>query len=193
MSTNISNTYNDQAMFMGNSILNHAEDQINPSENYRNVIATPEYVVKIDDLVSSTVENYEEYVQLMHFGYEISRQTNPNVADQLYTSARVSLEDPVLIIPNGAFAPILIQKLIRGDLIQEIRIKRLANIAEMNVTVQELVFTENFFQRVVPTYDTIRLSLRAETYENIIYSYDQMGQKTGTTSVKFNARTGHLM
>ena len=167
-------------------------DQIVPSERYENASKTPEFMVKLGDMASSTVEGYEDYVQLFHFAYEINRFTNPNVADQLYTSGRVSIEDPMMIIPNGYFAPILQMKLMRGDLLEEIHVKRLANIFETNVCVQEIIFTDCYLQRCIPKYDTTIFTFRPETFENIVYTYDQRGQLQGTTSVKFDLRTGQL-
>jgi len=77
-------------------------DQMIPSEAYRNVTATPEFMIKIDGVdTKSTLENFKDHVQLFHFNYRLSRLTNPNAADQLYTSARVVIEDPVMVIPNG--------------------------------------------------------------------------------------------
>lgn len=168
-------------------------DQIVPSERYENASKTPEFMVRLDDIASSTVEGYEDYVQLFHFAYEINRFTNPNVADQLYTSGRVSIEDPLMVLPNGYFSPVLQMKLMRGDLIEEVHVKRLANIFETNVCVQEIIFTDVYLQRCLPKYDTVIFTFRPETFENIVYTYDQKGQLQGTTSVKFDLRTGQLV
>jgi hypothetical protein len=160
---------------------------------YRNVTATPQYMVKIDDMTFSTLEDYTDYVECYHLGFQVSRLTNPNVSDQLFTSSRVVLEDPVFVIPNGNHAPILLQKLIRGDVIEEMRVKRLANMGDMNITVEEYVFQSSFLQRFEPKGDTIEVYIRAGTFEIVIYSYDQSAQKTGNTIVKFDARTGQLV
>src|SRR5690606_12537014 len=108
------------------------------------------------------------HVQLFHFNYRISRLTNPNAGDQLYTSARVVIEDPVMVIPNGNFAPIILNKLMKGDRIATIHIARLANIAQINVVVQELTFTNNYFQTYEPKYDTVVVTFRPTTIENKI-------------------------
>lgn len=168
-------------------------DQTIPSEQYRNVMATPEFMIKIAGIdTKSTVSGFEDHVQLFHFNYKLSRLTNPNAGDQLYTSARVTIEDPGMVIPNGNFAPIIQQKLMKGDTITDIHVVRLANIAQVNVIVQELTFTNNFFQTYEPRYDTVLVTFRPATIENKINSYDQSGQLQGTTSVKFDFTTGQL-
>ncbi|OJX11173.1 MAG: hypothetical protein BGO77_03955 [Caedibacter sp. 37-49] len=168
-------------------------DQMIPSEAYRNVTATPEFMIKIDGVdTKSTLENFKDHVQLFHFNYRLSRLTNPNAADQLYTSARVVIEDPVMVIPNGNFAPIIMNKLMKGDKIETIHIARLANIANINVIVQELTFTNSYFQTYEPKYDTVVVTFRPATIENKINSYDQAGTNTGSTSVKFDFTTGQL-
>lgn len=173
---------------------NFQPDQIVPSEMYRNATATPEFMVKIDGVdTKSTLENFTDHVQLFHFSYRISRLTNPNAADQLYTSARVVIEDPIMIIPNGNFAPIIMNKLMKGDKIDTIHIARLANIAQVNVVVQELTFTNSYFQLYEPKYDVIKVTFRPTTIENKINSYDQNGTNTGSTSVKFDFTTGQLV
>ncbi len=169
-------------------------DQMVPSEAYRNVTATPEFMIKIDGVdTKSSLENFTDHVQLFHFNYRLSRLTNPNAADQLYTSARVVIEDPVMVIPNGNFAPIIMNKLMKGDKIETIHLVRLANIAQINVVVQELTFTNSYFQTYEPKYDTVVVTFRPATIENKINSYDQGGTNTGSTSVKFDFTTGQLI
>lgn len=169
-------------------------DQVVPSESYRNVTATPEYMVKIETGESkSTIENFVDHVQLFHFYYKIARLTNPNSGNQLFTSARATIEDPVMVIPNGNLAPIIINKLLKGDLIPTIHVVRLANIAQVNVIAQELTFTNNFFQTYEPRYDTVIVSFKPTIFENKINSYDRNGKNTGSTSVKFDFTTAKLV
>ncbi len=178
---------------IGNLSLSSSVDQMNLNEDYRQGSQTPEFMIKIDDLLSSSLDGYTDHAPCFLLQNEISRFTNPNASDQLYTSSRVVIEDPIIVIPNGVYVPTIQLKLVRGDLIKEIKFVRLANINQTNVTQQEIVYTDCYFQRSIPRGDVIWLTFRAKTYKNTVYCYDQTGQNTGQQDVTVDVSTGTVV
>lgn len=167
-----------------------ALDQYLPSSNYLQETATPEYMVKMDSLLESTVKDFEDYIQAYHFAFSISRFTNPNAAHQQYSSSRVQFENPVLVIPNGRHTPDLINKLISGILVEEIKFCRLQNIADVNQKGEEISFKKCYFQVITPKYDVLLVSFRFTEYSHSTTSYDQSGTSKGNNVVTYNMGTG---
>ncbi|MFN7710412.1 MAG: hypothetical protein ACK5O7_05595 [Holosporales bacterium] len=174
--------------------LSSSIDQMNLNENYRESSQTPEFMIKIDGLLSSTIDGYTDHAPCFLLQNEISRFTNANAADQLYTSSRVVIEDPIIVIPNGVYVPTIQMKLVRGDAINEIKFVRLANINQTNVVQQEILYTSCYFQRAIPRGDVIWLTFRAKTFKNTIYCYDQdTGKNTGQQDVTVDVSTGTVV
>lgn len=168
-------------------------DQMVAGEEYQNATKTPEYMVKIDGLLNSTTQGFEEYALLYHFEVHLSRQTNPNAPQEKKDSGRLVMQNPVLVIESGNFTAPIVQQLVNGKNIEEIKIARLGNIGgELNQTIEEYNFTNCEFQDVRTSYDTIRVEFRATTVEIVIHTFDQTGVNQGQSNVKFDLKTGQL-
>lgn len=165
-------------------------DQRLPSSIYVQGTATPQYMVKMDDLVKSTVQKYEEFIQLYHFNFEVSRFTNPNTAHQQYSSSRVQFENPLLVIPNGIHTPNIMNRLISGILVQEIKISRLQNIGDTNVEAEAITFKKCYYQNVTPKYDSLIITFRFIEYMHLTTYYEQDGTSKGNNVVGYNMSTG---
>ena len=165
-------------------------DQRVPSSIYVQSTATPQYMVKMDDLVKSCVQKFEGAIQLYHFDFEVSRFTNPNTAHQQYSSGRVQFDNPLLIIPNGIHTPNIMNRLITGILIKEIKISRLQNIDETNVEAEAITFTNCYYQNVTPKYDSLIITFRFVEYMHLTTYYEQDGTAKGNNVVSYNMSTG---
>ena len=165
-------------------------DQRIPSSIYLQGTATPQYMVKMDDLVASTVENFTSAIQLFHFDFEVSRFTNPNTAHQQYSSSRVQFENPVLVIPNGVHTPNILNRLISGILVDEIKISRLQNIKEVNQEAEVITFKKCYYQNVTPKYDALIITFRFVEYSHQTKSYGQDGTEKGNNVVTYDMGTG---
>lgn len=170
-----------------------AASNLSPGENYLNYTKAIEYMVKMDSLVNSAVNNFNDHCPLYQFLLHGSRQSNPNASQEKKSSGRFVMQNPILVIPNSTFAAVIFQKLVDGSNINEIRVVRLGNLSgQMNQKIEEYVFSTCELQDVQTNYDTIRIEFRATLVEITINGYDQSGSQQGSNNVKFNLETGEL-
>ncbi len=169
-----------------------ALDQYVPSSNYAQMTATPQFMISMDTLLASTLENYTTSIQLFQFDFDISRFTNPNTTSQQYSSGRVQFNNPVVVIPNGIHTPNLINRLINGKLVEEIVITRLQNIDQENQAAEEITFESCYFQNIIPKYDVLIVSFRFVIYTHKTSYYDQKGDLQGNNQVTYDMSTGEI-
>ncbi len=162
---------------------------VDPKIAHKGSVTTPEWMISIDDLLSSTIEDYEQYCELLGWYAEQARITKGNTANQLFASATVQHSNIIVIVPNGTFGPTLENKMNTGSNLSEVTISRLANMGEMKVLLQEIKFTNCKIETIQQQLDKLVLTLRPETRENTVYQYDQSGQKEGQTVSKFDYTT----
>ena len=93
-----------------------------------NDIKSPEWMVRIDDLLQSSVLGFENYVELFGWYGESSRFTNPDISGPLQTSATMRHSDLILIIPYGGYCAQLESNMNLGSGIATLTIVRLGNI-----------------------------------------------------------------
>ncbi|MDP3371293.1 MAG: hypothetical protein Q8S21_00125 [Candidatus Paracaedibacteraceae bacterium] len=140
---------------------------------------SPEWMIQIDNFLSSTVSGYENYAELFGWYGESSRYTSGNVSSQLFTSATLQHTDLVIIIPNGGYATTLESLMNTGTSINQVTITRLGKINSMVVTLQTLVYTTCRIQRFNQQLDQLVVEMSILAKSNTVYVYGQDGQSQG--------------
>src|SRR4051812_13339747 len=77
-------------------------------------VKSPEWMVKIDDALTSSVADYVDHAELFGWHGKSSRFTTGDIGNLLMTSATLRHSDVILIIPNGPYAPTLETKMNMG-------------------------------------------------------------------------------
>lgn len=142
-------------------------------------VKSPEWMIKMDDLLESDVEDFNDYAELFGWHAESSRFTTGDISNSLFTSATLRHSDLTVLIPNGGFSAKLESKMNLGDPIQELTIVRLGNIRATKVKLQTVVYTICRIQSFQQQLDRLFLQMTVTTKENTIFVFDIDGQNKG--------------
>lgn len=142
-------------------------------------VKSPEWMLKIDDLLSSSVKDYTDHCELFGWYGESSRLTTSDVSGSLFTSATLKHTDLVLIVPNGAHGAQLESKMNLGIPLKTVQIVRLGNIKQVKVKLQLIEFGTCRVQSFQQQLDRIVLFLSISSKTNTVFVYDQDGSNKG--------------
>lgn len=163
---------------------------VDPNIRHTNNVSTPEWMIQIDDLLSSTIENYEGFADLLGWHAEQARLTKGRTGNQLFSTAAVQHSNVLIVLPAGIYIPTLETKMNTGSNIALIKIVRLANDGDLKVTLQEIEYTNCKVESMEQHLDEIVISFRPETRQNTVNKYKQGGGKEGQAVSKFDYTTG---
>lgn len=155
-----------------------------------NGVTTPEWMVQMDSLLSSTVDGYTQYSQLFGWIGQETRFTQGETVNQLRSTSAVSHSNVFTLLPKGPYLPPLQTKRESGDNIQNIRIVRLANIKNMRVVLEENLFLNSKVELVEQALDKFVLAFRPTSGKTTIYQYEQDGKLKGQTAYAWDATSG---
>lgn len=153
---------------------------------------SPEWLIKMDEDLSGSVDGYSQYAELFGWYGASSRQTSPNVSStNLTTSAKLNHSDLVFQISNGGYGAIIENKMNSGTAYSSIEIVRLGNIKTTSVKLQEIKFGTCYIKEVSQELDKLNLTVMISKRENTIFVYDGGGNNTGQTvsSVDYSKNT----
>ena len=77
-------------------------------------VKSPEWMVMIDDVLKSTVGDFEKFAELFDWDSSSSRLTTGDFGNNLFTSSSLRHSMLELMIPNGSYAPVLEGKMNTG-------------------------------------------------------------------------------
>jgi hypothetical protein len=174
------------------------------SIQHRNNVTTPEWMIKIDDYLSSTIEGmtdnplpegegditYSICAELFGWFDEQARLTKGNTANQLFSTSAVQQSTVGIVIPNGEYVPSLEQVMYAGVNIKEIHIVRLGNIEDLKVPLQIVSYTTSKIDSIQQKLDEVVLSFRPATRQNTNISYNQDGTPRGRNVSAFDFTKG---
>jgi hypothetical protein len=163
---------------------------VDPSIRHTNSVTTPEWMISIDDLLSSTIEGFEDCSELYGWFAEQGRLTKGRSGNQLFSTAAVQHSNVLIVLPAGIFIPTLETKMNTGSNLALIKIVRLANMTDLKVSLQEIEYTNCLIDSMEQQLDNIVISFRPETRQNTIFKYKQDGSKEGQAVSKFDYTTG---
>lgn len=178
----------------------HGIPRFRPSIEHRGLTATPEWMVKIDEYLSSTIEGTAENplpegagpvdfsicAELFGWRDEQARLTKGSTANQLYSSAAVQQSTVGIIIPSASYIPNLEQLMYTGANLKEIHLVRLGNIEQLNVPLQIVSYTTSKIETLQQELDEIILYFRPATRQNTNYKYSQDGLLVGQNVSSFD-------
>lgn len=149
------------------------------SSSDSSAVKSPEWMIKIDKLLQSSVEGFQDYVELFGWYAESSRFTNPDVSGPLFTTSTLRHSDLILIIPYGGYCAQLESNMNLGVGISNLNIVRLGNIGQMKVTMQLIEYKTCKIQSCQQQLDRMILHVMIGSKTNTVYVYGQDGQNQG--------------
>lgn len=155
------------------------KSQGNDDSSRASSVQSPEWMIKMDTFLSSSVEGYTDFCELYGWYGESSRYTSGDVANSLFTSATLRHTDLVVIIPNGGYATTIESLMNTGTMIQKLTIARLGTIELQTVTLQTLVYSTCRIQKFNQQLDQVVVELSILAKENTIFVYGQDGTSQG--------------
>jgi hypothetical protein len=142
-------------------------------------VKSPEWMIKMDDLLQSEVEGYTDHCELYGWHGESSRYTSGDVSNQLFTSATLKHSELVIIIPNGGYAAKLETKMNMGIPLETVQLIRLGNIKSTKVKIQTIDFTNCWIHSFQQQLDRLVLFFNISSKVNTLYAYDVHGNNKG--------------
>jgi hypothetical protein len=149
-------------------------------------VKSPEWMIKIEDLVSSEVDGFDDHCQLFGWYGESSRLTTGDISNTLNSSATLKHSDLVLLIPNGGHGAQLETKMNLGTPLTEVKIVRLGNIKAAKVKMQEIEFSTCRIQSIQQQLDRLLVFLSVGTKTNTVYVFGPDGSQKGQMVSKVN-------
>lgn len=163
---------------------------IDPKLRQENQITTPEWMVSIGDLLTSTIKSYENYTELFGWHSEHSRETRGNVSGDLVSNAAVKQSDVIIIIPMGIYIPTLDNMMTNGKVLEFVTIVRLANNEDKKVPIQTIEFADCQLCKIEQRLADAVITFRPVKRTNTITQYGQNGLKLGQTVSEFDYSKG---
>lgn len=142
-------------------------------------VKSPEWMVKIDDLLKSSVAEYNDHCELFGWYAESSRLTTGDISNQLFTSATLRHTDVTLLIPNGGHGAQLESKMNIGMPLEKITIVRLGNVQNLKVKLQVIEFGHCRIQNFQQQLDRLFIHVSPTTKQNTVFVYDNSGANQG--------------
>ena len=142
-------------------------------------VRSPEWMVKLDDVMKSNVDGFEDSAELFGWYGESSRFTTGDIGNQLFTSSTLQHSDVALILPNGGYAATLETKMNKGEHIAAMTIVRLGHIKEVKVKLQEILYEICRIRSFQQELDKLVLQLNVTRKTNTIFVYDMEGANQG--------------
>lgn len=163
---------------------------IDPKLRQSSQVTTPEWMISIDDLLTSTIKGFENYSELYGWSAEHSRETSGNVSGDLVSSAAVKQSDVIIIIPMGIYMPTIDNMMTSGKVLEIITIMRLANNQDMKVPIQSIEFSKCQVAKIEQRLKDAVITFRPVKRTSTIYQYGQDGLKLGQTVSEFDYSKG---
>jgi len=163
------------------------------STSKENNVRSPEWLLKIDDLLESNIDEFKDHCELLKFESQASRETSGNAGGQLFKIANMQHSDVVLTIPNGSYVAKLENKMNQGQPLQLVSIVHLGNINNTKVKMQVIDHENCWIQKMQPLHDSdsVMFSIKIRSKVNTIYVYDHDGVNKGqmVSSANYAANT----
>jgi hypothetical protein len=157
--------------------------------------ATPEFVVKMDKILSSLIQYAEEYAELLWFHSVEERITAGHSGGDLRGTSTVVHSLVVLHLLAGNWTPVLRQKMRSGDNIKETIIMRTMNLGmgAENTDAFTTTFTDCKIDRIEEFPDRIIVSLRVKTRKDMARKLGQNSKMLGQSVSDWDYATAKAM
>ncbi|MCP4922948.1 MAG: hypothetical protein GY915_02815 [bacterium] len=161
-----------------------------PGTDYAQVSKTPSHMILMDDMLGSTVSDFEDHAILYDFTLTQSKVTNPDQGGPLYSSSQVTASDVEVVIPHGPHLTVLLDRLHKSIPIAQTTFVTLANISETNVHMLDLNFYNCYLQRITPNKEKVVMTFKYAAFDTEVFEYSQDGQLLGQTVYAKDFTTG---
>lgn len=166
------------------------------------VIKTPDSLVDLDGLFSSTVKGFEKYGILFKIEHETSREVSGDVSGTLDSRAEVRASPVKIWIKSGTYDPIIEQHMNEGKPFKKMAILKLINANGANQIKSTLTFENVMIVNCKPDLTIqhrgqevdgiICIELRFSKKTNQVVEYDQSGTKKGQNVSGWNYGTASV-
>lgn len=179
---------NNELWFRENS---YSIPTVPPTVRESGQVTTPEWMISIDDLLSSSVKGFEEYCELYGWYSEHSRESKGNVTGDLVSNAAVKQSDVIVIIPMGIYIPTIDNIMTNGKVLDKITIVRIANNEALKVPIQIIDFAACQVSKIQQRLEDAVITFRPVKRTNTVIKYDpENGNKVGQTVSEFDYSKG---
>jgi hypothetical protein len=152
-------------------------------------IKTPDSLVDLDGLFSSSVKGFEKYGILFKIEHETSREVSGDVSGTLDSRAEVKASPVKIWIKSGTYDPTIEQHMNEGKPFKKLVVIKLINANGANQVKQTLTFDNVMITRVQPDLTIpyrgadvdgiVCVELRYGARTNQMAEYTQEGTKKG--------------
>ncbi|RZI45141.1 hypothetical protein [Candidatus Finniella inopinata] len=156
----------------------------NSSYDVHSGVRSPEWMVKIDDIMKSNVDGFEDHAELFRWVGSSKRKTTSDFGNNLFTSATLYHSLVEIEIANGEFAPALETKMNKGEHLELMTIVRLGNAKDLKVKFQTIAFGNCRIEGFEQAGDRLILQLYVTTKENTVIPIGQDGAPGGNSVSK---------
>lgn len=177
--------------------------RVNKDIEAAHTTSTPQWLVAIDDFLSSTIQgaipnplptgagniDFMACAELFGWWDQQARLTKGNSANKLFASSAVQQSPISIIIPAGSYVTSLEQLMYSGSNINEIHLIRLGNINDINVPLQIISYTISKIETIQQELDEVVISFRSATRQNTNFAYAQDGFPQGQNVSSFDFTT----
>lgn len=152
---------------------------VDPGTSEDIAVRSPEWIVRIDNLLNSNLKGFENYAEIFGWNEESSRFTPGNLSNQILGSATLKHSGLMLMIANGGHSAQIEAKMNRGIPLGLIEIVRLGNIKNVKLKLQILEYKQCWIQSFQQQLDRIIVTVSVSTKKNTVFVYDVSGRNTG--------------
>ncbi len=152
-------------------------------------VKSPEWMVSIDEMLSSTVKDFEKFAELFGWYAESSRYSSGDITNQLSSSATLKHSDLIIQIANGGYSSDIETRMNTGKKIDKITIVRLGNIEAEKKKLQEIVYEVCRVQSFQQSLDRLFLTFSVTKRTNTVFVYDSKGAAQGQNATTIDYST----
>lgn len=152
---------------------------VNQDDRIPSFSRSPEWMVKMDDLLNSSVENFAEYAEVFGWSGTMSRNTSPYLSSDLHTTSTLVHTDLAIIIPMSGYAAKLNMRMAKGMKISKITLVRLGNIEDVKQIIQQIDFEICRIQSIQQSIDQLSLTIQVQKRTDTVNVYKQDGSNSG--------------
>lgn len=150
---------------------------------------TPKLIAQCKELFTSNMEGFKDATPCLEVSTASERKVVKGGSGQVDGDGHVSLQDVIVCMKYGSWAPKLNGALIEGHKIAKIVIKRFVTMHKTIMVIQEMTFENCAIKKYVQDSDLIVFAFNFIKGEDTHIHYDEEGHKKGVTSMEFDTTT----
>lgn len=150
---------------------------------------TPKLIAECKGLFSSDMEGFKDATPCLEVSTAAERKVVKSGSGQVDGDGHVSLQDVIVCMKYGSWAPKINGALIEGRKIQQLFIKRFITMHKTIMVVQEMAFTNCAVKKYAQDSDLIVFAFNFIKGIDTHVHYDENGNKKGVTSMEFDTAT----